>query len=243
MSSEKLYYKKYLKYKQKYKILQTQIGGSPNIDLSDIDDDNAYTQYHIDKLKEIYKFLQKNEYIINKFKVKNNEDYNELNDFFREVTNYLMYIKNNIKNNIKLNTKIITMYKSLLKLKSYIVAELIRVTDPNCYFPNFDVKLNTIQQIINDFLQYKEEINSIDILNWLQLYASIVKYNIFLYTVSNSKTIVDLITLDIIKKQDIDDKKKNLLRIDKNLNSLISTYLKNNGLITPSVSREIYQHI
>ena len=28
MSSEKLYYKKYLKYKQKYKILQIQIGGN-----------------------------------------------------------------------------------------------------------------------------------------------------------------------------------------------------------------------
>ena len=29
MSSEKLYYKKYLKYKQKYKNLQSYIGGSP----------------------------------------------------------------------------------------------------------------------------------------------------------------------------------------------------------------------
>ena len=242
MSSEKLYYKKYLKYKQKYKILQTQIGGSHNTDLSDIDDDDAYTQYHIDKLKEIYKFLQKNEYIINKFKVKNNEDYIKLNDFFREVTNYLKYIKNNIK----LNTKIITMYKSLLKLKSYIVAELIRVSDPNCYFPNFDEKLNMIKEDINDF-QFKEEINGIDLLNYLRMYASTVKYNDFLDTVTNSKTIDDLKNLKIINKQDIDETKKHLLIIQQNLNSLILTYLKNNGLNIPIVStfllREIYQHI
>ena len=236
MSSEKLYYKKYLKYKQKYKILQTQIGGSPNND---------------DKLKEIYKFLQKNEYKINKFKVKNTEDYNKLNDFLQKVTYYLKYIKDNEQ----LDTKIIMMYKSLLKLKSYISAELLRVSDPNCYFPNFDVKLITIQQFIQQFIndfQSKEEIDNTDILNCLRLYASTVKYNNFLYTVSNSnsnsKTIVDLITLDIIKKQDIDDKKKNLLIIEKNLNSLISKYLKKNRLNIPSVSTFLspistFQHI
>ena len=218
MSSEKLYYKKYLKYKQKYKILQTQIGGSPNID---------------DNLKEIYKFLQKKEYTIKKFKVKNTEDYKILNKFLQNVTNYLI----DIKNNEQLNTKIIMMYKSLLELKSYISAELLRVSDPNCYFPNFDVKLNMIKKDINDF-QSKEEINGIDLLNYLRMYASTVKYNNFLHTVSNSKskTIVDLKKLEIINKQDIDKKKEGLLIIQKNLKSLILTYLKNNGLNIPIVS-------
>ena len=166
MSSEKLYYKKYLKYKQKYTILQSyQKGGSPGSRRARIHDSSQLDKPNIlftepsdideqleikdqDLINSLDEIIEDIKSIIFKIKnpldiiVNNKSEYDKYEAVYSEIIFLIKKLKtiyDNLNKEIQENhkKKIIEYFMILLSYSNILFKKLIKVNNINCHIPFF----------------------------------------------------------------------------------------------------------